>query len=82
MVRVFPSVASLERLAGAVVCGQDEAWSEARRFSERAMSELGEDAGQAGKRVPPASEQLEAFRLVARRAIEASLELAGELEAA
>ena len=82
MVQVFPSVASLERLVGAVMCDQDEAWSEARYFSERVMSELGEDAGQAGEREPPTSEQLEGFRLVARRAIEASLELADELEAA
>lgn len=82
VVQVFPSVASLERLAGAVMCDQDEAWSEARYFSERVMSELGEDAGRAGEREPPAPEQLEGFRLVARRAIEASLELADELEAA
>lgn len=30
VVQVFPSVRSLERLAGAVMCEQDEAWSEAR----------------------------------------------------
>ena len=65
VVQVFPSVASLERLVRTVMCDQDEAWSEARYFSERVMSELGEDAGQAGEREPPISEQLEGFRLVA-----------------
>ena len=39
-------------------------------------------AGEAGERESPASEQLEGFRLVARRVIEASLELADEPEAA
>lgn len=69
VVQVFPSVASLERLAGAVMCDRDEAWSRSRYFSERVMSELPD-------------EPLDTFRLVARRAIEASLELADELEAA
>lgn len=40
VVQVFPSVASLERLAGAVMCDRDEAWSRSRYFSERVMSEL------------------------------------------
>lgn len=30
----FPSVESLERLAGAVMCDEDEEWSRARYFSE------------------------------------------------
>ena len=59
VVQVFPSTASLERLAGAVMCDQDEAWSSARYFSEQAMAELHEggagreaDRG-AARRLPP-----------------------------
>lgn len=79
--QVFPSVASLERLAGAVTCDRDEEWSRSRYFSERVMSELPDEPG-ARRAAAPTGEQLAAFRLVARRAIEASLELADELEAA
>lgn len=81
VVQVFPSVASLERLADAVLCDQDEEWSCSRYFSERVMSELPDEPG-ARQAAAPTGEQLAAFRLVARRAIEASLERAGELEAA
>lgn len=79
VVQVFPSVASLERLAGAVMCDQDDAWAGSRYFSEKAMAELYEDRP-TGE--PPTGEQLAGFRLVAQRAIDASLELADELEAA
>lgn len=82
VVQVFPSVASLERLAGAVLCDQDEEWSCSRYFSERVMSELPDEPGARQAAAPPPGEQLAAFRLVARRAIEASLERAGELESA
>lgn len=34
----FPSVESLERLAGAVMCDEDEEWSRARYFSEAKMA--------------------------------------------
>lgn len=81
VVQVFPSAASLERLAGAVMCDQDEAWSRSRYFSERVMSELPDEPGER-EGAAPTDEQLDAFRLVARRTIEASLELADELEAA
>ena len=81
VVQVFPSVASLERLAGAVMCDQDEAWSEARYFSAKKMSELYDDPGAAAPAQPTPERQAE-WRLVAKRAIEASLELADELEAA
>lgn len=30
--QVFPSVRSLERLAGSVMCDQDEAWNDARHL--------------------------------------------------
>ncbi len=82
VVQVFPSVTSTGRLVGAVMCDQDEAWADARYFSERVMSELGEEGEPAVGREPPTAEQLEGFRLVAQRAIDASLELADELEAA
>ncbi len=82
VVQVFPSVASLERLAGAVMCDMDEEWSDARYFSEKVMSMLYDEGRQPGVGDRPTEEQLEGFRLVAKRAIEASLELADELEAA
>ena len=81
MVQVLPPVASPERLAGAVMCDQDEAWPRSRCFSERVMSELPDEPG-AREAAAPTGEQLAAFRLVARRAIEVDLELADELEAA
>ena len=46
VVQVFPSTASLERLAGAVMCDMDEAWADARYFSEEKMSELYDESSQ------------------------------------
>ena len=63
------------------MCDQDEEWSYSRYFSERVMSELPDEPG-ARQAAASTGEQLAAFRLVARRAIEASLERAGELEVA
>ena len=40
VVQVFPSAASLERLAGAVMCEQDDLWADSRYFSEARMREL------------------------------------------
>ena len=80
VVQVLPSAASLERLTGAVMCDQDEAWSRSRYFSERVMSELPDEPGER-EDAAPTGEQLVAFRLVTRR-VEGSLELADELEAA
>ena len=76
VVQVFPSEKSLERLVGAVMCGQDEAWSAARYFSEARMRELG-DGPRPGERAVGAAQLEEA-----RRTIEASLELADRVEAA
>ena len=45
--RLFPPAASPGRLAGAVMCGRDDAWSASRYFSEKAMAELCEE-GPAG----------------------------------
>ena len=85
VVQVFPLVASPERLAGAVMCDQDEERSRSGRFSARfsgrVMPELPDEPG-ARQAAAPTGEQLAALRLVARRAIEASLELADEPEAA
>lgn len=79
VVQAFPSTASLERLAGAVMCDQDEARSDARYFPAGAMSELYEEQGAAEAASP---ERREEWLSVAKKAIEASLELADELEAA
>ncbi len=79
VVQVFPSVASLERLVGAVMCDEDDAWSEARYFSEKKMAELWEDRPEPG---PVTEERARELRLVAQHAIDASLELADRLEAA
>lgn len=40
VVQTFPSTASLVRLAGAVMCEQNEIWQESRYFSEAKMGEL------------------------------------------
>ena len=44
MVQAFPSTTLLVRLAGAVMCEQDEIWQEFRCFSEAKMGELYEKA--------------------------------------
>ena len=80
VVQVFPSVKALERLAGAVMCDQDEAWADARYFSEKVMAELYGSPGKGD--VAPTPERQSMLRLVAQKAIDASLELADELEAA
>lgn len=82
VVQVFPSVASLERLAGAVMCDMDEEWQDARYFSERKMAELYDESRAARAEEPPTPERLREWSLVAKRAIESSLELADEMEAA
>ena len=43
VVQVFPSIKSLVRLGGAVMCEQDELWQESRYFSEARMDELYDD---------------------------------------
>ena len=81
VVQVFPSEKSLERLVGAVMCDEDEGWSRARYFSEKRMAELYAPKAPA-QAAPPSPERAEELRIVAERAIEASLELADMLEAA
>ena len=63
-------------------CGQDEAWPDARYFSEKVMSELYDESRAARAEEPPAAQRQREWELVAKRAIDASLELADELEAA
>ena len=82
VVQVFLPIASLERLAGAVMCDMDEEWQEARYFSKRKMDELYDESRAAGAEELPTSERLGEWRLVAKGAIDASLELADEMEAA
>ena len=82
VVQVFPSVASLERLAGAVMCDMDEEWQEARYFSKDKMDEPYDESRAPRAEEPPTPERMSEWRLVAKRAIESSLELADEMEAA
>lgn len=79
VVQVFPSEASLTRLVGAVMCEQDDVWSESRYFSEAKISELYE-----GRMRPeePSEQRREELRAVAEQAIRASLELADRMGAA
>lgn len=79
MARVFPSVASLERLAGAVMCDMDEERQDARYFWRQKMDEL-YDESRAEEPLTPESKK--EWRLVAKRAIDDSLELADEQEVA
>lgn len=48
---MFPSTGSLVRLAGAVMCEQDEIWQESRYFSEARMNELYDDGRTRGSTV-------------------------------
>ena len=67
---------------GAVMCDMDEGWQEARYFSRQKMDELYDESSAARAEEEPTPERLNVWRLVAKRAIDASLELADELEAA
>ena len=80
--QVFQSVASLERLARAVMCDMDKEWQDARYFSKRKMDELYDESRAAGAEESPTPERLGEWRLVAERAIDASLEFADEMETA
>ena len=82
VVQVFPSAKSLERLVGAVMCDQDEEWQASRYFSERKMSELYDERAASQTKTSPTTERASELRIIARKAIDASLELADELEAA
>ena len=79
---MFPSVKSLERLVGAVMCDQDDDWQESRYFSEKKMAELYDERKRPVAEGRPSKERAAELRLIAWKAIDASLELADELEAA
>lgn len=79
VVQVFPSERSLLRLAGAVLAEQDEIWADKRYFSEERMAELSKERKPS---LPPTPERLAELRETARKAIEASLELADGMESA
>lgn len=82
VVQVFPSVESLERLAGAVMCDQDEAWSDKRYFSEAKIAELYDEALRKRERQAEDEMSEEEVQKTAKQAIEASLELADKVEQA
>lgn len=77
--QAFPSTASLARLAGAVMCEQDEMWQESRYFSEAKMGELYDEGRTRGIDGTVDWARLEAE---ARKMIESGLELADRIEAA
>jgi len=78
-VQVFPSERSLLRLVGAVLAEQDGIWAGKRYFSEERMAELSKERKPS---LPPTPERLEELRETARKAIDASLELADGMETA
>ena len=82
VVQVFPTVRSLERLVGAVMCDQDEEWSDARYFAEGVMAELYDEKREEKGAEPPTPERQAELLEFARKAIEASLGLADGMEAA
>ena len=79
VVQVFPSTGSLVRIAGAVMCEQDEMWQESRYFSEAKMGELYDEGRTRGIDGTVDWARLEAE---ARKMIESGLELADRTEAA
>ena len=79
VVQVFPSAGSLVRLAGAVMCEQDEIWQESRYFSEARMNELYDEGRRRGIEGRVDWAQLEAK---SGKMIESGLELADRVETA
>ena len=79
VVQVFPSTGSLARLAGAVMCEQDEMWQESRHLSGARMSEPCDDGRTRGIGGPVEWARLEAE---AGKMPESGLELADRVEAA
>ena len=79
VVQVFPSTASPVRLAGAVMCEQDEIRQGSRYFSETKMNELYDEGRGRGTDGKADRARLEAE---ARKLLESGLELADRVEAA
>lgn len=80
VVQVFPSVKSLERLAGAVMCEVDEAWSSSRYFDERKMDELYDEHRREREAAESAAKDMAKVQEDARRMLEAAVELADRVE--
>ena len=80
VVQVFPSVKSLERLAGAVMCEVDEAWSASRYFDERKMDELYDEHRLGRVAAESAAKDMAKVQEDARRMLEAAVELADRVE--
>lgn len=70
---------SLERLVDAVMCEQDEIWADSRHFSDQKMAE---PCDPSPSPEPATLEEQEKADEIARKAIEAGLELADRMEAA
>ena len=79
VVQVFPSAASPVRLAGAVMCEQDEIWQGSRYFSEARVNGLYDEGRGRGTDGKADWARLEAE---ARKMLESGLELADRVEAA
>ena len=79
VVQAFPSTASLLRLAGAVMCEQDEVWQESRYFSKAKMDELYDEGRARGIDGTVDWPRLDAE---ARKMMESGLELVDRIEAA
>ena len=79
VVQASPSTASPVRLAGAVMCEQDEIWQGSRHFSEARMNELYDEGRGRGIDGKVDRARLEAE---AREMLESGLELADRVEAA
>ena len=77
--QAFPSTGLPVRLAGAVMCEQDEIWQESRYFSEARMNGLYDDGRTRGIDGPVVWARLGAE---ARKMLESGLELADRVEAA
>ena len=80
VVQVLPSEKSLERLVAAVMCEQDETWSESRYFAQEKIQEPYDEK----RTMAPAAPETPAAELAAeaRKMILAGLELAERVEAA
>ena len=63
------------------MCDMDGEWQDARYFSKRKIDEPYDESRAAGAEEPPSPVGLGEWRLVAKRAIDASLEPADEMEA-
>lgn len=81
VVQVLSSVKSLERLAGVVMCDQGDDWQESRYFSEKLVELYHRRPSGSLGTILIADREFELWAM-AKKAIDASLELADELEAA